>query len=52
MRVEDLSYQERYRECIRMLNGLEKALEQQIDPSSRRWRSRDSDPPISKAPEL
>jgi len=27
----------RYLECVRMLNGLEKSLERQIDESSRRW---------------
>jgi four helix bundle protein len=27
----------RYLECVRMLNGLEKTLEQQLDESSRRW---------------
>ena len=32
----------RYDECIRMLNGLERAYEQQIDPASRVWPSQDS----------
>ena len=27
----------RYVECVRMLNGLERSLERQIDESSRRW---------------
>jgi four helix bundle protein len=30
-------YRSRYLECIRMLNGLEKTLEQQLDNASRRW---------------
>jgi four helix bundle protein len=29
----------RYLECVRMLNGLERTLEQQVDDSSRRWPS-------------
>jgi four helix bundle protein len=28
---------DRYLECVRMLNGLERTLERQIDASSRRW---------------
>ncbi|HEX2475114.1 MAG TPA: four helix bundle protein [Lacipirellulaceae bacterium] len=31
------SYQSRYHECVRMLNGLERKLEQQLDPSARRF---------------
>jgi len=30
-------YRSRYMECVRMLNGLEKTLEQQLDANSRRW---------------
>ena len=30
-------FRNRYLECVRMLNGLEKTLEQQLDESSRRW---------------
>ena len=30
-------YRGRYLECVRMLNGLERTLEEQIDKSSRRW---------------
>ena len=30
-------YRDRYTECVRMLNGLEKTLERQLDTSSRRW---------------
>ena len=31
------SYRERYEECVRMLNGLEKNLEKQLPESERRW---------------
>jgi four helix bundle protein len=31
------TYQSRYHECVRMLNGLERKLEQQLDPSVRRF---------------
>jgi hypothetical protein len=31
------SYKLRYKECIRMLNGLEKTLEQKIPDKNRRW---------------
>ena len=31
------TYQSRYHECVRMLNGLERKLEQQLDPSARRF---------------
>ena len=30
-------YKARYRECIRMLNGLERVVEQQLSDESRRW---------------
>ena len=30
-------FRERYRECIRMLNGLERTLEQKLPDSERRW---------------
>jgi four helix bundle protein len=32
------SYRERYRECIRMLNGLEKSLERHLPEKDRRWQ--------------
>ena len=35
-RVYD-AFRDRYDECIRMLNGLEKTLERQLDGDSRRW---------------
>jgi len=31
------SYRSRYHECVRMLNGLERKLEQQLDPAARRF---------------
>jgi four helix bundle protein len=31
------SYRERYQECVRMLNGLERTLERQLDESQRRF---------------
>ncbi|MFC1452203.1 hypothetical protein ACFLSJ_02520 [Verrucomicrobiota bacterium] len=31
------SYRSRYKECIRMLNGLEKSLEKHLPDSERRW---------------
>ena len=33
-----LEFRERYKECIRMLNGLEKTLEQKIPERERRWQ--------------
>jgi four helix bundle protein len=30
-------YRARYEECVRMLNGLERKLEQQLPPAERRW---------------
>ena len=32
-----LSYRKRYKECIRMLNGLEKRLEEKLPKKERRW---------------
>jgi len=31
------SYRDRYQECVRMLNGLERSLERQLPASERRW---------------
>ena len=36
-------YRNRYMECIKMLNGLERTLEGQIDESSRRWPTAPAD---------
>jgi len=32
------SYRDRYRECIRMLNGIERTLEQHLPEKDRRWQ--------------
>jgi four helix bundle protein len=32
-------YRERYMECVRMLNGMERTLEQQLPAADRRWPS-------------
>ncbi len=34
------SFRSRYHECVRMLNGLERKLEMQLEPSARRFPSR------------
>ena len=41
--AEDLydSFRRRYKECIRMLNGLEKALERKLPEGERRWAVRE-----------
>ena len=31
-------FRERYKECVKMLNGLEKTLEQKLPPEDRRWQ--------------
>ena len=33
-----LEFRERYKECIRMLNGLEKTLERKIPEREQRWQ--------------
>ena len=35
------AYRERYQECVRMLNGLERKLEQQLNSCDRRWPGED-----------
>ena len=35
-------YRERYKQCIRMLNGLEKSLERHLPEKERRWASADA----------
>ncbi|HUY36045.1 MAG TPA: four helix bundle protein [Pirellulales bacterium] len=37
-----LRFRGRYYECVRMLNGLERNWEKQLDPSQRRWPDRSS----------
>ncbi len=34
----DLEFRNRYKECIRMLNGLEKTLERKVPERERRWQ--------------
>jgi len=36
------TFRERYHECIRMLNGLERTLEQQLPPDQRRFPAKDA----------
>jgi four helix bundle protein len=38
-------YRDRYHECVRMLNGLEKTLEQQLPEDQRRFPPRNASPP-------
>jgi four helix bundle protein len=33
------SYRSRYKECIRMLSGLEKSFEKHVPESDRRWKT-------------
>lgn len=33
-----LTYKKRYKQCIRMLNGLEKTLERKLPEDARRWK--------------
>ncbi len=35
------TFRGRYKECIRMLNGLERTLEQQLPENARKWKPRD-----------
>ena len=46
------AYRGRYRECIKMLNGLEKTLEQKLPAQDRRWRVEESPAPYGPNPEL
>jgi four helix bundle protein len=38
---------DRYLECVRMLNGLERTLERRLDASARRWPDSPSQPPTT-----
>lgn len=44
-------YRSRYKECIRMLNGLEKTLERKIPVSDRRWQVAEETPPYGSTDE-
>jgi four helix bundle protein len=46
------SFRARYKECIRMLNGLEKTLEQKLPSEERRWTMREPPEPYHTSPEL
>ncbi len=35
-------YRNRYKECVRMLNGLEKSLERNIPEKNRKWNETDT----------
>jgi four helix bundle protein len=43
------TFRDRYYECVRMLNGLEQSLEQQLPPNERRWPGPPS-PPSQSSP--
>ena len=45
-------YRERYQECIRMLNGLEKTLERKLPVSDRRWHVAEDHEPYGSENEL
>jgi four helix bundle protein len=47
-----LTIRNRYQECIRMLNGLEKTLEQKLPPADRRWRVDEDTVPYGSASNL
>ena len=45
-------YRERYQECVRMLNGLEKTLERKLPASDRRWHVTEPHEPYASENEL
>ena len=38
------TFRDRYHECVRMLNGLERTLERQLPPDARRWPDLNPEP--------
>ncbi len=46
------AYRTRYKECIRMLNGMERTLEQQLPESDRRWPTSSVEEPSSDYDDL
>lgn len=46
------NYRERYKECVRMLNGLEKTLEKKLPASARRWHVAEDRVPYGSESEL
>ena len=45
------SFRERYIECVRMLNGLERTLERALPSGDRRWPDSNDDIPLPPIPE-
>jgi len=45
-------FKSRYKECIRMLNGLERTLEKKLPPGDRRWHVSEDQPQYGQNPEL
>jgi four helix bundle protein len=45
-----LSFRTRYKECIRMLNGLEKTLERKLPEDDRRWQVAETKEPYGTQP--
>jgi len=43
------SYRSRYHECVRMLNGLERKLEMQLEPNARRFPEKASAPAVESS---
>ncbi len=46
------AFRARYHECVRMLNGLERKLEMQLDPAARRFPAQRPEPDTEKRPVL
>jgi hypothetical protein len=46
------AFRARYKECIRMLNGLEKTLERKLPPADRRWQVAEEMPAYGQPCEL
>lgn len=46
------SFRDRYQECIRMLNGLERTLEKKLPPDDRRWRVAEEKAPYGSESEF
>lgn len=46
------AHRARYKECIRMLNGLEKSLEQHLPEKDRRWEIAEDASPYGYEPDI
>jgi len=44
------TFRTKYKQCIRMLNGLEKILEQKLPETDHRWNTMNEDKPVYEAP--